>query len=130
VIGVDTNVLLRFLTADDPVQSPAAKAFLEERTGEDPAYVSLVCLLETVWTLRAGYGQDKEAVNSIVATLAAQDNIVLQDADAVREALGVARATSADFPDALLVALGRKAACRHCVTFDRRAGRIPGMTVL
>ncbi|MDR0415832.1 MAG: type II toxin-antitoxin system VapC family toxin [Propionibacteriaceae bacterium] len=130
MIGLDTNVLLRYLAADDPVQSPAARDLLEARTADDPAYISLVTLLETCWTLRSAFGRDRAAVNAVVGALAALDEIVLQEPAAVAEALAVAEGWPADFPDALVAVLGRRAGCGQTATFDRRAAAIPGMALV
>jgi predicted nucleic-acid-binding protein len=52
MIGLDTNVVLRYLVQDDPAQSPKATEIVERRlTKEDPGFVSLVCILEIVWVL-------------------------------------------------------------------------------
>jgi predicted nucleic-acid-binding protein len=130
VIGLDSNVLLRYLTADDPVESPAARAVLAARTAGDPAYISLVTLAETVWSLRSAYGLDRAGVNRIVGALAASDTVVLQEREAVEAALAEATATGADLLDALIAALGRRAGCDDTVTFDRRAAAIAGMRLV
>jgi predicted nucleic acid-binding protein len=52
VIGVDTNVLVRFLTADDPDQHTRALGFFEQRSSADPAFLSAVTIAETIWVLR------------------------------------------------------------------------------
>jgi predicted nucleic-acid-binding protein len=130
VIGLDSNVLLRYLTADDPVQSPAARAVLAARTPADPAYISLVALVETAWSLRSAYGQDRAGVNRVVGALVAANAVVVQEREAVEAALAEATASGADFPDALIAVLGRRAGCDDTVTFDRRAAAIAGMRLI
>jgi predicted nucleic-acid-binding protein len=53
--GLDTTVVIRFMMQDDPVQSPLATSLFDSFTAEDPGFVSLVTLAETVWVLRSSY---------------------------------------------------------------------------
>src|SRR6202790_4800950 len=67
MIGLDTNILVRFLTQDDPIQSPKATEIIERRlTEENPGFVSIVAMVETVWVLDRAY---RLAVNEIAAAV-------------------------------------------------------------
>jgi predicted nucleic-acid-binding protein len=67
VIGLDTNILIRYLTQDDPVQSPKASEIIERQlTEEEPGFVSIVAMVETVWVLDRAY---KLAAQEIAATV-------------------------------------------------------------
>ena len=86
--AVDTNVLVRILTRDDPRQVEAAEAFIE--TG---AWVSTVVLVETLWTLASTYRQDSSGIEFAVDMLLNHDRLLLQDSDAVAAALDHFRGT-------------------------------------
>lgn len=130
MIGVDTNVLVRHLTADDPEQSPRASAFFAERSAADPAAISIVTLVETVWVLIRGYGLPRERVHAIVRALCASRDVVVHHGASVIRALRDAEDVGCDLPDALIAHLGIDGGADGTVTFDRRAGRLPGMLYL
>jgi len=93
MIGLDTNILVRYLTQDDPDQSAKATELIEHRlTERDPGFISVVAMVETAWVLDRAYG------------LEAQE----------RQGLG-------SFADALIAELGSRAGCRHTLTFDQKA---------
>ncbi|MEO7007770.1 MAG: PIN domain-containing protein [Caldimonas sp.] len=131
MIGVDTNVLVRYFAQDDPKQFARVRRFLEERLREDaPGHVSLVVLVELVWVLVSRYGASRDEVVVVVEELLADSRLRVQDAMAVWAAVDEFEATSADFADALIVAVDREHGCERTVTLDRRAARIEGMELL
>jgi len=132
MIGIDTNVLLRYLTNDDPAQSPQARKLLTSCTPEAPAFISTVTLVETVWTLSTPrYGYGRTAILDVIATLASVDTVRLQDSDAVLNALATSRLTGCDFPDALIAEFGSQAGCDLTATFDAKAvAAIPAMSAV
>ena len=120
--AVDTNVLVRILTRDDPRQVEAAEAFIE--TG---AWVSTVVLVETLWTLASTYRQDSSGIEFAVDMLLNHDRLLLQDSDAVAAALDHFRGRpSLGFADCLVLALARKAGHLPLGTFDRGLARLDG----
>ena len=127
MIGVDTNLLLRHILQDDPIQSPSASAFLAERGPGDPAFVSTGVLLELMWTLRSRYGFPLADVSQVVWSLTRSQDILLQDATAVRRAVWDARDENAEIADAIIAQTAIDAGCDGVVTFDKRAQRLPGM---
>ena len=131
MIGVDTNVLVRYFTQDDPKQFARVRRFLEGRLREDsPGHVSLVVLTELVWVLVSRYSASRGEVVLVVEELLADSRLRVQDAMAVWAAVDEFEATSADFADALIVAVDREHGCERTVTLDRRAARIEGMELL
>ena len=124
MIGLDANVLLRYLTADDAVQSPLARDLIDGclRDGE-PLYVSLVTLVETIWTLRSAFGASRQDLCDTVVALATTDGVRLQEPDAVERAVALSRATGCDLSDAIVGELGRAAGCAHTATFDITSAR-------
>ncbi len=129
MIGLDTNVLIRYLTQDDDEQTPRATEFVEALDEQDQAFVALVVLVEVHWVLRAAFGVSADEAASIVERLLAASWLVVQEADLVRRAVGRVQ-TGVDFADAVIAELGTAAGCTTTVTFDRRAVRHPGMTLL
>jgi predicted nucleic-acid-binding protein len=130
VIGIDTNVLIRFLTDDDHAQALAAKRLLEARTAADPAYVSQIVLVEALWVLRSSYGLSAADANSLVAKLAAIDTLRFEKPKLVEQALQMAEEDGFDLPDVLIALSNGQAGCGETRTLDRRAARIPGMALL
>jgi predicted nucleic-acid-binding protein len=129
VIGLDTNVVVRYLVQDDPDQSEVAVALVDELTETDPGYLSLVTVVEIYWVLRRAYkvGADRW-VELLEGILDARELRVDRDA-IVRSALTASRG-GLDFADAVITELGRVAGCDHTVTFDQRAARNGAMQLL
>jgi len=130
MIGVDTNILLRHVLQDDPVQSASASRFLATREADDPAFVSTGVLLEFIWTLRSRYRFAQSDVSQVVSSLLQSHDVVVQEAAGVRRALWDARDENADIADAIFAHTAIDAGCDGVVTFDRRAQRLPGMLPL
>jgi predicted nucleic-acid-binding protein len=129
VIGLDTNVLVRYVVRDDPTQTARADAVLDRLGGEELGFVSLLVLAELHWTLLRAYGYAPADATAVIALLLATAELVVQGADLVRRALDDA-VEGADFADAVIAELGAAAACTTTMTFDRGAARLPGMTLL
>jgi predicted nucleic-acid-binding protein len=130
MIGVDTNVLVRLLTADSPEQHEATVRFFSERTPTDPAFVSAVTLAETAWVLRRTYGFTAAEISRSFGALLNSNDLVVEGADNL-EAVRSGTARPSQIADFLVVHLGSRAGCSHTVTFDRRAAKsIAGMELL
>ena len=126
MIGIDTNILVRYLTQDDEVQSARARYLMEERLTEDnPGFISLVSLAETAWVLRHSYAMNTEAIAAIVHDLLRSTTVLVQNEREVFTALSYFESGAASFSDALIGALGAWAGCTTTLTFDRQASRLP-----
>jgi len=131
LIGLDTNLLVRYVTDDDARQSPFAADFIEHKLRADrPGYISLVALAELAWVLRSRFQATVAEVAVVVEELACDQRFRLQDVQAVWLALELVEGGATDFPDALICALHGVAGCTRSVTFDREAARLPGMSLL
>jgi predicted nucleic-acid-binding protein len=130
VIGIDTNVLVRYLTQDDPVQSARATRIFERMlTATDPGFISLVTLVETSWVLERSYGRSGPEIAAIVERILQADTLVVQNEQEVFTATALLKSGAASFSDALIGALGAWVGCRSTLTFDRRAARLPAFTL-
>ena len=126
--GLDTNILVRFLTADEPIQSDAARQLIEtaEATHER-LHVSDLVLAELVWVLRGGrYALPRDAVADAVEALLDARVFEIQDRDLVRRAVISFRDGPADFSDYLIGEHDRRAGCTSTLTFDRRPAEADG----
>ena len=120
--AVDTNVLVRLLTRDDPRQAASADAFVE-----NGAWVSLLALAEATWVLTAVYERSAADLSTAVEMLLNHQQLMLQDSEVVAAALELFRSRpSVGFSDCLMLQIARKAGHLPLGTFDRRLGRIEG----
>jgi predicted nucleic-acid-binding protein len=127
VIGLDTNVLVRYITQDDPVQSATATAWIEERlTPENPGFISVVAIAETVWVLHRTYSVADQDIAAAIERLLQADVLVIENEQEVFAAMIVLKEGQGSFADAVIAALGVKAGCSSTLTFDRGALRLPG----
>ena len=130
MIGLDTNVLVRYLTQDDKKQSAKANALIEnELTAQIPGYVALVTLVEVVWVLESCYDQPKESLLDVLHALLTTRQLVVEKADNVYMAMKRLSKGNADFSDALITILSEQEGCSRVVTFDKRAVNV-GMELL
>lgn len=119
--GLDTNVLVRYLTADDPRQSRRAAALVAEAVSAgDRLFVGAVVLCELVWVLRGAYSLDRPTIAMALDRILATAQIDIDQKDIVREALEDYRAGSGDFADYVIGRRAREAGCEKTATFDRR----------
>jgi len=126
--GLGTNILVRFLTADEPAQSEVARQLIEtaEATHER-LHVSALVLAELVWVLRGGrYALPRDAVADAVEALLDARVFEIQDRDLVRSAVISFRDGPADFSDYLIGEHDRRAGCTSTLTFDRRLAKADG----
>lgn len=130
MIGVDTNVLVRYLTQDDARQARAAAAVLErECTAEQPGFLNDVVLCETVWVLEDAYGYTRSQLVPVLEQLVRTAQLRFSDVSALWRAIEAYR-KGFDFADALIGEENLRRGCRETVTFDRRAGRLPSFRLV
>lgn len=124
MIGLDTNVLLRYLVQDDPIQSAKATDIIEHRlTEQQPGFISLVSILEMVWVLQSLYKRSRRDVAKHIEMLLAADTLEVQNEQEVYQAVVALRSGSGSFEDALIGALGAWWGCSAVFTFDQNAAR-------
>jgi predicted nucleic-acid-binding protein len=124
VIGLDTNVLVRYLVQDDPLQGAAAADVIESRcTSETPGRVDHVVLCELVWVLETAYGYSRELVGNVVRQVLGTAELLVESPDLAWAALRAYESGPADLADYLIGQRNRAAGCETTLTFDRRAAR-------
>jgi predicted nucleic-acid-binding protein len=121
VIGLDTNVLVRYLAQDDKEQAAIATKLIDGLTPETPGFVTTVALVETVWVMAKAYGTSRTGIAAVVEGLLRSRELLVEDAEAHYLALGAFQGGSMDYADAVIVEAGRRAGCVETVTFDRAA---------
>lgn len=127
MIGLDTNVLVRYVTQDDPVQSAKASELIESLTTASPGFVSLVSILELVWVLQSCYQSAKSDVVMVLETLLRTRELTVEHAEIIWQALRKFMANKADFADCLIERCAHAAGCEYTATFDLNAIKTTGM---
>ncbi|WP_159586173.1 PIN domain-containing protein [Chelativorans xinjiangense] len=131
MIGIDTNVLVRLLVADNASQADAVRHFFAQRSGADPVFVSTVVLLEALWVLRRRFGYSRQAVLDALRQMVASAEFTFQYGERLAEVLEAGDPSSSDIADHLIASAALSAGCSHTVTFDKKAAnRVPGMELL
>jgi predicted nucleic-acid-binding protein len=126
VIGLDTNILVRYLTLDDPVQSATATEIIERRLSlAKPGFISVVTMAETVWVLDRAYGFTDSQIAAAIERVLQIEVLVIENERAVFTAMVALKSGRGTFADALIAELGARAGCSHTLTFDKKALRLP-----
>lgn len=127
MIGLDTNVVVRYLVQDDPKQSALATRFIEQTlTPDQPGLVTSVVLCEMAWVLAECYGADRSRIRGVIEGLLTAKQVMVESAEVVWKALRDWNGSAADFSDALIGQLVAAHGGSVTVTFDHAAARLPG----
>jgi len=128
--GLDTNILVRYLTEDDRAQTIAAGRVMDSFSSDSPGFISLIVLAELVRVLESLYGFTRKEIEQVLETLLRSQELVFERAEIVSQALRMFRGSHSDFADCLIERCGQAADCRYTVTFDRNAAAGTGMRLL
>lgn len=124
MIGLDTNVLLRYIVRDEAAQAKAASRLIEGRCSkEEPGHVTHVVLAELSWVLGRGYGYAKDEVVKVLAAILSSAELRVQESAQAWAALRAFQAGQADFADYLIGAANEACGCGATFTFDKRVVR-------
>ena len=127
MIGLDTNILVRYLTQDDTAQSARATEIIERRiTEKNPGFICIVAMVETVWVLDRAYRLTAREIAAAVERVLQIDVLVVENEQEVFTAMVGLKDGQGGFADAVIAGLAGKASCSHTLTFDRKASRFPG----
>jgi predicted nucleic-acid-binding protein len=131
MIGLDSNILLRHVVQDDVIQSRKASDFIERQlTPGDQGFVSMVAMAELAWVLERTYGLPDVEIAAAVEIFLHTESIVVESEKEVFVAMTALKEGRGSFADALIAAIGDRTGCKHTVTFDRKALRLPGFVAL
>jgi predicted nucleic-acid-binding protein len=130
MIGIDTNILVRYYAQDDPAQSRMATEFLEEGLEVEAGYISLVVIAELVWVLTSVYKLDKMRLIDVLGNLLAAEELHIEQTEVFVSALRRFEESAGQFTDLLIASAARHGGCSETYTFDEGAARKAGMTLL
>ena len=131
MIGLDTNVVIRYLVQDDKKQSAAATRFIEKSlTAENPGYINHTTLCEIVWVLQRCYGVTKPQVREIVEGLLTTKQLVVDKIEVTWKALRTFDSHKTGFCDALIAQANIYSGCECTITFDKTAASLSGFDLL
>jgi predicted nucleic-acid-binding protein len=130
MIGLDTNVVVRYLTRDDAAQWDLAAKLIRSLSSDSPGFISLVVIAEIVWVLEDSYSFTKKNIEEVVDTLLRSKELIIERPDLVRQALRTFGVSRADLADCLIEGCARAAGCSYTATFDRKAAAITGMHLI
>ena len=130
MIGLDTNVLVRYIAQDDLKQSLRATTIIDALSNEKPGFITLVSLVELVWVMQSCYNASKPEIVTILERLLRTQELVVENAETAIRALHVFARSKADFADCLIERSANKAGCEYTVTFDEGAAKAAGMRLV
>ena len=131
MIGLDTNILIRYLAQDDPRQSAAATRLMERTlSAENPGFVAIVTICEIAWVLAECYDADRERIRTVVQGLLETKQIVVESPELVWKALRAWRGSAADLSDAVIAQVAIAQGAKRVLTFDKSAAKLEGFEPL
>lgn len=131
MLALDTNVLVRLLTQDDPAQAARAAAVLEQHAEEDGAlFVADLVLGELVWTLERSYGLPRADIQRALEALVHNATLGFESRETLRAALTLFARGKAGFADCLILAKAQALGCEQLLSFDRGLKDLPGVRLL
>ena len=126
MLGIDTNVLVRFLVQDDEAQFEKARKLIKrEVSAGRRVFVNQLVLMETEWVLRSRYSVSKNQIIEAISGLLDANDVQFEDEPAIEEAIFIWKESTADFADCLIGAKNRRLGCRATATFDLKALKLP-----
>ena len=131
MIGLDTNIIVRYITQDDAKQAlKATKVVENELSASNPGFITLITLVEITWVLESCYDQNKQNILDILEGLLTTKQLIVERGDVAYLAVKRCRASSkADFSDAVITILSEQEGCSEILTFDKKAKSV-GMKLL
>ena len=130
MIGLDTNILVRYLAQDDPVESLLADKLIDSLSSEEPGFISTAVAVELVRVMQRFYSRTKQQTIAFLEGFLRSEELVIENANVVWQAVHAYSRASADFADCLIERSAHDAHCTHTVTFDRKAAKTAGMVLL
>jgi predicted nucleic-acid-binding protein len=130
MIALDTNVVVRYLTQDDPLQASAATKLIESFSSDTPGFITTVVIVELVWVLESSYRAQRPEIIRVLETLLRSKELIIERAELIWQALHRFSVSNADFADCLIERCGHAAECEFTATFDQNAAASAGMRLV
>lgn len=128
-VGIDTNILVRYIVQDDE-QSQIATQFLESLSLQNQGFVNTVVVMELIWVLSRTYKQPKEIIAIVLEELFSMPVFAFDNLPLLQKTLAIYQQSKADFSDIYIQVLNQSVGCEKTVTFDVRASKKAGMELL
>lgn len=131
MIGIDTNVLIRYIVQDDPDQSKTASQYLEQNcTVDSPGFLNHLVLCEIVWVLKRAYKYDKVIIVEVLKKILMTAEFSIENSDLVWKAMKEYELGQADFSDYIIGLSNLQNNCEYTVSFDKSVADFPGFVIL
>ncbi len=130
MIALDTNVLVRYLVQDDPIQSPKATEILDSLSESNRAFISCIVLCETFWVLKTSYRLSKEELLPLFGNILSVPAFEIEHLQRCVVALQAYHSGIADFSDYLIQAVARHYGYNRLLTFDKTAALSDGFILV
>ncbi|MDA8389205.1 MAG: type II toxin-antitoxin system VapC family toxin [Gammaproteobacteria bacterium] len=131
MLGIDTNVLVRFLVRDDEAQFEKARRLIKrEVSARRRVFVNQLVIMETEWVLRSRYAVSKQQITEALSGLLGAADVQLEDEHTVEQALFFWKDATVDFADCLIGAKNQRLGCRATASFDAKASKLPGFVAV
>ena len=127
MIGLDTNVLVRYIAQDDSKQSPKATAIIDALSRDNPGFITVVSLVELVWVMQGCYNANKAEIVAILEMLLRTQELLVENAEIAIKALNIFAGSKADFADCIIERSANQAGCEFTFTFDANAAKTARM---
>lgn len=130
MISLDTNILVRFLTQDEPRQARAASDLISGLTEDNPAFVCREVLVELVWVLERSYGFSRSKIAGALVGLLAAIELIIEEADSVGAILHLYDGKGFGFSELMIRQASRRSGSQHLATFDKKAALLDDVVLV
>ena len=130
MIGLDTNVLVRYIMQDDVRQSSLATKLIEGLSVDAPGFITLVSVIELTWVLESAFELNRSQIVEVFQRIVSVDVFKVDRVGIVASALRIYANSKADFADCLIERFSAHAGCAQTMTFDRHAAKTGGMVLI
>lgn len=131
MIGLDTNILVRYFTQDDDAQIEVVNDYIEELcTHHNSIFINTIVLCELIWVLETAYKYKKSQIANVIEQILHTSQFSFQNPEIIMQALMEYKRTAADFSDALIGISNKFAGSTKTLTFDKKASKLTGFELL
>lgn len=126
MIGLDTNILVRYIVRDNLEQAKIASSYIREAyNNHTELFINNIVLCELIWVLDVAYKYEKNQIISTIEKILHTSGFIIENADAAWLALTAYKKSKADFANVLIGITNKLAGCNKTATFDKLAGKLP-----